>query len=72
MPDTHSAQFSWVPQRAATIEIEQAADGYWNATVRITAPTLPRAHVQTAGSFHNAGEALDWARLTIENVVSYA
>jgi hypothetical protein len=32
---TDSAPFKWAPQRAATIEIEQAPNGYWNATIAL-------------------------------------
>ena len=56
------------PVRKATIEVEQLPNGYWRARVVMVSPRLPEPHDEEATSFHDAGEALDWARGLIEGV----
>lgn len=53
-------------QRSATIAIEQLPNGYWHGAVAITVPQLPEPHAQSCDSFHNADEAITWARGVID------
>lgn len=53
-------------QRKAAIEVEQLPNGYWRGHVSVRVPGLRSPHEQESDLFHDAGEALDWARQTIE------
>lgn len=52
--------------RRATIEVEQLINGYWRAAIRVQVPNLPTPFEDSGDAFHNAGDALEWARQTIE------
>ena len=56
--------------RSATIEVEQLGTGYWHATVTIRIPGAPDQSFDSSDLLHTADDALDWARMTIENVVA--
>lgn len=56
------------PERSADLHIEQQPNGYWLAAVVIRIPDLPEQEFRNELA-HDAGEALDWARMTIENTV---
>lgn len=58
-----------LPSRSATIKIEQLPNGYWYAYVRVSGLPIPDV-VDAKESFHNAGEALDWARMFIETTTA--
>lgn len=52
--------------RKATIEVEQLPNGYWRGHLVVTLPALAEPFEQEGRSFHDAGEALSWARGQIE------
>lgn len=53
--------------RTASIGVEETPDGYWRGEVVVHIPDLVD-YTDRHGGFHTAGEALEWARTTIETV----
>lgn len=57
-----------ITQRGASIEIGQQLNGYWRGSLTVRIPGLPEQHFEGV-LFHDAGEALDWSRQTIQATV---
>lgn len=57
------------PQRSATINIEQQANGYWLGTLVVHVPGMPEQEFRNELA-HDAGEVLDWARWTLQATVA--
>lgn len=58
-----------LPRRSATVEVMQLMTGYWLGEVTVRVPGWPDQKFSN-DLFHTAGDALDWARLTIETAVA--
>lgn len=55
--------------RSANIHVEQLGNGYWLGVVDMTIPRFTEALHFENSLFHNADEALTWARQQIESVI---
>lgn len=58
-------------ERAAEVKVWQEPTGYWSASVVVRMPVHADWDA-AATSFHDAGEALEWARGQIELAVFHA
>lgn len=57
-------------ERGADIKVWQEPSGYWSASLVVRVPVMADWDA-SATSFHDAGEALEWARGQIELAVFY-
>jgi hypothetical protein len=55
-------------EHGAVVRVFQMPNGYWAAHMFMRIPGLPDQGFGGGENFHAAGEAIEWARTTIETV----